>query len=1065
MVWLRSPKPTQSWYRSRLVRGAIVLLINLPLVQGQTAFATRDAVSGVVSGVGRVGAAQTDQAVPVLEPGPPVERELAGGQAHPYQLSLTAGQYVKVVIEQRGLDVLVSLVGPDGQPLTDFDSEMRPQGPETAAWVAEEAGTYRLNVVGKQKGAAGRYGVQVIERRAATEDDRALYQAHRGIAEFARLIRAGKYDDARPVIERALENRRRILGPEHPDVATATNGLANVHRFKGDYVQAEALYQRALEIREKVLGPDHPDVAASLNNLASLYNDRAEYTRAEPLFRRALEIWERSLGKEHMMVGLSLNNLASLYQLRGDYEKAEPIYQRALTIWEKTAGPESPQVAATINNLAEVYYHRGEYAKAEPAYLRALAIKEKTLPPEHPSLAFSLNDLSLLYTQQGEYEKGESFGRRALVILEKTLGPEHQAVATTLNNLGLLYRRKGEYARAEEPYRRSLAIKEKALGPDNFLVAISLNELALLYAAKGELAQAVATLARANAVIERNLTLNLAAGSERQKLAYLATYSRATNLTLSLHSLLAPNDPRALDLAFTTLLRRKGRGLDAMTDTIATLRLHSTPEDRALLDQLAEARSQLAALVLKDPNTANLATYRTRSKPFEEEIERLESDLSLRSAEFRAEVQPVTFSTIQSLLPVGSALVEFAVYTPLDLRTEKSGAPRYLAYVVAAQGAPKWVDLGEAAAIDQAVELWRGALRDPKRKDVRRLARAVDQKVMQPVRTLLGETRRLLIAPDGLLNLIPFAALADEQNRYLVERYTISYLTSGRDLVRLQTSPPSRTPPLVVGNPIFGPVGTIAATADPESRTSSSERPAKARIDSSQVLFPPLPGTEAEVLAIKAVLPEASVLLREQATEAALKQVQAPRILHVATHGFFLNDQEVSPPETRGAPEESVLRMSGTRLSKWAAHIENPLLRSGLALAGANRSKGGDDDGVLTALEVAGLDLWGTKLVVLSACDTGVGDIRNGEGVQGLRRALVLAGSESQVMTLWPVLDESTKDLMVPYYQALQQGQGRSEGLRQVQLRFLRNKDRRHPFYWAAFIQSGEWAKLENDKH
>jgi CHAT domain-containing protein len=208
-------------------------------------------------------------------------------------------------------------------------------------------------------------------------------------------------------------------------------------------------------------------------------------------------------------------------------------------------------------------------------------------------------------------------------------------------------------------------------------------------------------------------------------------------------------------------------------------------------------------------------------------------------------------------------------------------------------------------------------------------------------------------------------------------------------------------------------------------------------------------------------MPEASLLLQQQATEAALKRARAPRILHIATHGFFFSNQQVPEDETGGTLGDDPLLISNLRLGKWAAHIEEPLLRSGLALSGANQNRDGDDDGVLTALEVAGLDLSGTRLVVLSACGTGLGEVRNGEGVLGLRRALVLAGSESQVMSLWPVTDEGAKELMIEYYRALQRGEGRSEGLRQVQLRMLRSKQWRHPFYWAAFIQSGEWANLD----
>jgi CHAT domain-containing protein len=183
-------------------------------------------------------------------------------------------------------------------------------------------------------------------------------------------------------------------------------------------------------------------------------------------------------------------------------------------------------------------------------------------------------------------------------------------------------------------------------------------------------------------------------------------------------------------------------------------------------------------------------------------------------------------------------------------------------------------------------------------------------------------------------------------------------------------------------------------------------------------------------------------------------------VLHIATHGFFLRDQEAPPVDTRGGPDGDQLRIPAT-LNKWAAKVENPLLRSGLALAGANERRSGDDDGVLTAMEAASLDLWGTRLVVLSACNTGLGEVRNWEGVYGLRRALVLAGSETQVMSLWPVLDKQTRRLMVGYYRRLLKGEGRSEALRQVQLEMLKDAKLRRPYYWASFIQAGEWANLD----
>jgi CHAT domain-containing protein len=384
------------------------------------------------------------------------------------------------------------------------------------------------------------------------------------------------------------------------------------------------------------------------------------------------------------------------------------------------------------------------------------------------------------------------------------------------------------------------------------------------------------------------------------------------------------------------------------------------------------------------------------------------------------------------------------------------------------------VDLGEAARIDLAIKTWREALRSPNRTDVKPLARALDRKIMQPVRSRLGEmtgpTRQLLIAPDGLLNLVPFAALVDQRGRYLVESFTISYLTSGRDLLRAPGHRSDRSEPLIVANPDFGRWTRSEVPADRAAKDSATAdgQPADQRLPQHNplpIFFQPLPDTEAEALTIKTELAGARVLLWKEATETEVKRVRAPRILHLATHGFFLSEKSGPPMEEarRGFSEDSS-RGSDLRLSSWAARIKDPLLRSGLALAGANQEQSSEDDGVLTALEAAGLDLWGTQLVVLSACDTGVGEVKNGDGVYGLRRALVLAGSETQVMSLWPVSDRITRELMVAYYRGLNQGQGRSEALRLVQLGMLKRAKRQHPFYWAAFIPSGEWAKVE-DRH
>jgi len=474
--------------------------------------------------------------------------------------------------------------------------------------------------------------------------------------------------------------------------------------------------------------------------------------------------------------------------------------------------------------------------------------------------------------------------------------------------------------------------------------------------------------------------------------------------------------------------------------------------------------------VLGGPQKASPTEYQQAIKRLEENVEKLEAQIGNRSSEFRAQSQPVTLVAVQSTIPANAALIEFFAYRPHSAkaprRDERLGPTRYVAYALRRRGAAKWVELGEGKVIDEAVDKLRQALRDPQRRDVRRLARKVDRLVMEPLRPLLGSIRQVLLSPDGALNLVPFAALVDERQQYLVNRYSFHYLTSGRDLLRFQVKQESKSEDLVLADPAYG-----EKEADDETRAASRDivkKTQEAKTDTpqlsqsvsmEQVFFRPLPGTAREAEALKRLLPRARVLTKEQATETVLKQADRPHILHIATHGYFLRDLDLP---TANAAIGEMRRLP--ELTPGGEKIENPLLRSGLALAGANLRRSGEEDGIFTALEAAGLDLWGTKLVVLSACDTGVGEVKNGEGVYGLRRALVLAGSETQVMSLWPVSDTATRDLMVDYYRRLQRGEGRGEALRQVQLQMLRNPKRNHPYYWASFIQSGEWANLDGKR-
>ncbi|MGB8511034.1 MAG: tetratricopeptide repeat protein [Pyrinomonadaceae bacterium] len=895
--------------------------------------------------------------------------------------------------------------------------------------------------------------------------------------------RQGEYARVEQLLQRALAIREKALGVDHPDVAASANKLAVAYQSNGKYVKAGLLFQRALAIREKALGVDHPDVADVLTNLAAAYQADGDYTRAEPLYKQALTTYEKAFGFDHPQIVGALNNLATLYQEKSDYAQAEPLYLRALKIEEKTVG-DKHFIATMLNNLASLYQARNDYARAKSTYQRALDIYENALGAGHPDVAITLNNLGGLYQSEGDYRQAELLDERALNIMENVLGAGHPEVGTALNNLAELYVEMGAYERAEPLLQRSLAIREKALGARHPDVAGVLYNLTGLYVLKGDAERAVSFMARASEIREYNLDLILGSGSENQKQLYIKSLAGETDSSISLHLQQAPNNPAALRLALTNILRRKGRALDAMTDQIGALRRRLDPQDRALLDQLSDARAQLSASVLRGAGPNDPAQHRAAVARLETEAARLESQVSARSAEFRVESQPVTIERVQGAVPADAALIELITYLPLNPKGREGklwgregelwGKRRYAAYVLRREGAAAFVDLGEVVPINRLVGQLRVALFDPESTNAGQLGRALDELVMRPVRKLTGTARQLLISPDGAFNLVPFDALVDEHDRYLIESYSISYLTSGRDLLRLETQAQPREGMVVFANPLFdfNVGGNQTKNSTPANRvgapvvvTGTSATPAtslgRRSIDVTTGTFPPLNGTAKEAQAIAALFPGVKPLIGAAATESALKHVSAPRILHIATHGRFLQDQPEQSPVKNG-PGIGVGINSGLTGVAGAVGGENPLLRSFLVLAGANRLDGGaGEDGMLTALEAAGLDLWGTKLVVLSACQTGVGEVKNGEGVYGLRRALVLAGAESELMSLWPVSDEATGELMSEYYKRLKAGEGRTEALRQVQLKMLRSKDRTHPYFWASFIPVGDWRSLD----
>jgi tetratricopeptide (TPR) repeat protein len=888
----------------------------------------------------------------------------------------------------------------------------------------------------------------------------------------------GEYAKAESLFQEALRIRQKVLGPERPDTAQSINNLALLYQDMGEYAKAEALYQEALRFCQKALGPEHPDTASSLNNLASLYQDMGEYAKAEPLYQEALRILQKALGPEHPYAATSLNNLASLYCVIGEYAKAESLFQEALRIRRKVLGPEHPSTATNLNNLAGLYWAMGEYAKAEPLYQEVLRICQKVLGPEHPDTARSLNNLALLYWAMHEYAKAEPLYQEAFRIWQKVLGPEHPHTADSLNNLALLYQAMHEYAKAEPLLQEALRIRQKVLGPEHPDTATSLNNLAVLYDNMGNYPKAEPLFRESLRILQKvlgpqhpdaatsleNLALvefDLGRTDEATALARQASTAELTILSkifsfTSEQQRLAYLDifhPYSLfpflkgsesDLG-KAVLRYKGVVLDSIIEDRLLAEASQQSEDQKLVEQLNLDKRQLGQLLLQPAQKLSAETNQ-RIEALEEEVEKIESQLAQHVAGLgqARHALGVTLEQVQATIPNDDALIEYLRY-PHYLGKEK-WEQRYGAIVLLSKGVPLWIPLGKAKEIEHLVRRYGTLVRgSPQEEELSANLQALYEALWAPIgQALPSQTKRIIISPDGELNFISFATLLTKDKQFLAQTYSVQYVASGRDLLR-EPKPSIAREVVLFANPDFGLAsGAMLAKVDDGSDPGSKSIRGSEKRDVEDWSFESLDGTQKESDELIKKFTgwgwTPSDLTKKEATKEALLKIHSPYILHLATHGFFAKEDSTA---IQTEPEALLNDRQSVTKSKF---FKNPMHRSGLALAGAQTTMEAwkheevppvENDGILTAEDVSTLDLQGTWLVTLSACDTGSGEARAGEGVMGLRRGFIQAGAQNLLMTLWPISDEVTVQIMSDFYEAAHQTGNAPEALAEVQRNWL----------------------------
>jgi CHAT domain-containing protein/tetratricopeptide (TPR) repeat protein len=905
----------------------------------------------------------------------------------------------------------------------------------------------------------------------------------------------GSWVDARDASGRAVDLAERTLRPDHPATAVALRYLSATLLDLGDIAQAKSLQERALGMIERSLGPTHHEMSAYLNMLGEINMGLGDYPGARAFYEKALTIAETRLGAVHTWTAGLNHNLALVDARLGDYAGARQRQARAIAIWERVLGPDHPIVALALMQLAAVQREQSAPTEALPLLERALAIRERSLGPDHLYVARTLSDLSATLIQLEKPGQAQDLATRALRILDGANSSESPDLATVLDLYGQLQLSRGDYDNARRYFDRSLAIKQKVFGAAHPVFAETQARLAQTLALLGESAAALKIAAAAETSGREHLRLMLRHLPERQSLNYAASRPRGLDLALSLVDVVRDAPSVSLD----AVIRSRALVLDEMA---ARRSPHDVSGNIAsgLGNDLSRARQRLANLVVRGPGDLAPARYAAVLEDARRDSERAERALAERNAVFNAALQhtQIGLDDVQKALPAGSALVSFIRYqrTVFRERSEETAGTRrnsspatvlsYLAFVVKPGASPVAVQLGPVNTIDTLVARWRENIageRSERPSGSTRSSRAsgteLRKLVWDPVAGALNGIAEVFIVPDGTLSLVPFAALPIDRASFLVEQsLVIHYVSAERDLTSLpSTRSQAAQGLLAIGGPafddrtLFGQRNRTPTSTGSSASSSSNVRSVTGVCNNLQQLtFEKLDGSlrEVEELARLWTAPrpnDARVLVGRDASELTFKlEASRYRVLHLATHGFFLGTSCDTGPVVRGTRAVGGLS-TATRAHPNQAAPENPLLLAGLALAGANRrasARADEDDGILTAEEVASLNLSGVQWAVLSACDTGLGEIKAGEGVFGLRRAFQIAGARTVIMSLWSVEDDSTRSWMRALYEGrFQEGLDTARAVKAASLSVLHERRAKGlstvPFYWAAFVAAGDW--------
>jgi len=831
----------------------------------------------------------------------------------------------------------------------------------------------------------------------------------------------------------SIEIRKKLVGEDHFTDLSILNKLALNYYRTGRYKKSISVFIEIKDIVKEKSGEDHPDYMNSLNNVASLYIKLAEYSKAEPLFIKALEIRKKTLGEKNISYLTSLSNLASLYHSMGQYEKAERLLIKAKYISYAVHGNDHPKHAATLNNLAIIYESMREYEKAEPLMMKATSIQKEANGVMHPEYATCLKNLADLYKKMNQYEKAEPLYIESKNIRKDALGSQHPSYAAILNSLANLYTSKGHNDKAEPLYVESKGILEATLGKTHPNYASTLSNMASLYESTGDYKNAAQLILEANDISKKLLVAAFDFLSENEKLKY---HQRIINSTSILKSLgLKHDSPELAEEIYNTLLFEKGIHLKSNIQTKAFVQKKGNGTAYQTYQDLMDAKEKLYVQYQKPDSNRKIIDL------LENDIEQYEKKMARVSASFRRKqmTNNIDHQTIAAHLQEGEVAIEFThfklpndsiIYMACILNSDEKINIVPLTYEL---------DLNKKLKLDGSSNskfinsIYGYSERGIKVKE--ETLPSLYEMIWQPLDPFLSDISKIYFAPSGLLNRMNINAIALDDEYVLADRYDFVELLSTRDIL-LEKEIESGNNAYLVGGVVYDLEEQTSEDITDRTLTGESWNYLKWTLTESQNINTLFTNASYDV----------SYRTETAATEEDFKSIGtvglSPSIIHLSTHGYFF-------PEPQN--ENDIAGKNKFALAR------QPLLRSGLILAGGNQSwRGiempeGAEDGILTAYEISNMDLSNTELVVLSACETGLGDIEGSEGVYGLQRSFKMAGVRYLIMSLWQVPDRATSVFMTRFYENyLEENMTIREAFNKTQLEM---RDRFFdPYNWAGFV-------------